>query len=132
MRRPAELAVRRPSSRERHFRAVSFSRDGKDRGFSLLRALAGVPGIPLSIAQSTPRTKIFAARSILQRLEDEKCIRRCILTVILAQRYFRALLEMLALRASPTGALSSAVSKKVAGLARGRKIMLQHALYLAL
>jgi hypothetical protein len=37
------------------------------------------------------RTKIFTARPILQRLlEDEKCIQRCILMVILAQHYFRA------------------------------------------
>jgi hypothetical protein len=59
-------------------------------GPSLQHAVAGALDIPLSIAQSTAHTKRFAAWSILQRLlEDEKCIWRCILTVILAQRYFR-------------------------------------------
>jgi hypothetical protein len=35
---------------------------------SLQRALVGAPDIPFSIAQSTARTKIYAARSILQKL----------------------------------------------------------------
>jgi hypothetical protein len=68
--RPADLLVahRGEAGEAKKFHGGFSSRGGKNRGASLPRALAGAPDIQLSIAQTTARTKIFIARSILQLL----------------------------------------------------------------
>jgi hypothetical protein len=88
--------MRERKTRPRNFRAV-FSRDGKDRGARLQRALAGAPDISLWIAQTAARTKIFTARPILQRLLEDAKTRSALYidSFFLRSSSLQPLLEML-------------------------------------